>query len=109
MPLLRISPSDSEPAFSPGDLEGTLQPATVTCDGLSSGPAQNGDGLVRNQTAKLAALFENCACGAASSKSPSMYRTYVSPEPARRSACTAPTTMLQSHPISRGTWPGCLR
>src|SRR3569833_146346 len=93
MPFLRSSARERESTSSPGDREGTLQPTTDRSEGFRTGPAQNGEGLVRNQTAKLAALLEACACGSASSKSPSMYTTCTWREPDCISACTVPTTL----------------
>src|SRR5690242_18661603 len=100
MPFSRSWARERESAFSPVDRDGTLQPTTDTCDGFSTGPAQNGEALESNHTAKLAALLDTCACGAASSKSPSMYTTCTWREPDCISDCTVPTTMLQSQPIS---------
>lgn len=108
-PAPRISASEIDADCGPRAFDPTVQPTTVSWEWFNRGPGQNGEGWVRSHVAKLAALLQTCGSGAASSKSPSKYKTCTFLDPAFLSACTVPTTMLQSHPIRRGTCPGCFR
>jgi len=55
-PSCRTSTNDIDPIPALSDRDGLVQPTTVTCGALSTGPAQNGEGRVNSQTAKEAAL-----------------------------------------------------
>src|SRR5277367_2437336 len=82
-PARRTSASDIELSPDFGEREGLLQPITETLAGRSGGPAQKGESFVNSHTAHAAALLQCLASGAASSKSPSMYRTYISSDDVR--------------------------
>lgn len=54
----RTSASDIEFSSQFVELEGLVQPITVTFAGRSGGPAQNGESCVSSHTAEAAALLQ---------------------------------------------------